>query len=132
MWAFSALMCQEHLTKWINAYSDANCALQGFTLRSWLSLLAGSRTLVPQVVMGGARSPEEKLADSVFQGTVLGPVLWNLFYEDARQAANRLKFLESVFADDFICWQGFGFRTTAAEIGLPAVDRQEHVLGKMR
>ena len=87
---------------------------------------------VSQVVMGGARSPEEKLADSVFQGTVLGPVLWNLFYEDARQAANRLKFLESVFADDFICWQGFGFRTTAAEIGLPAADRQEHVLGKMR
>ena len=38
-------------------------------LESWL------QDRVSQVVVGGARSPEEQLADSVFQGTVLGPVL---------------------------------------------------------
>ena len=30
---------------------------------------------ISHVVMGGARSPAKQLADSVFQGTVLGPVL---------------------------------------------------------
>ena len=95
-------------------------------LESWL------QDRVSQVVVGGARSPEEQLADSVFQGTVLGPVLWNLFYEDARQAANKLNFLESVFADDFICWRGFTFHSTIAERALSTADRQEYALGKLR
>ena len=93
MWALSVLMFQEHSTERTNAYSDAICAFQGCIPRSafFKSWLEDS---VSQVVVGGARSPEEQLADSVFQGTVLGPVLWNLFYEDARQAANNLNLLE--------------------------------------
>ena len=70
---------------------------------------------VSQVVVGGARAPEEQLADSVFQGTVLGPVLWNLFYEEVKQAANRLNFLELVFAEDFICRRGFSSHSKSAE-----------------
>ena len=41
-------------------------------LASWLA----DRT--SQVVLGGAASLAEVLADSVFQGTVLGPPLWNV------------------------------------------------------
>ena len=49
-------------------------------LASWLQ----RRTA--QVVVGGEMSHEFPLADMVFQGTVLGPVLWNVFYADARRA----------------------------------------------
>ena len=39
-----------------------------------------------QVVLGGVASSAEPLADSVFQGTVLGPPLWNVYFADARRA----------------------------------------------
>ena len=60
---------------------------------------------VSTVVIGGAHSPNEILANSVFQGTLLGPPLWNLFYADARIAVNARGFTETVFADDFNCWR---------------------------
>ena len=36
----------------------------------------------------------------IFQGTVLGPPLWNLFFEDARIPIQKSSFKEIVFADD--------------------------------
>ena len=36
----------------------------------------------------------------VFQGTVWGPMLWNVFYEDASKAIRSKAFTEIVFADD--------------------------------
>ncbi len=68
-------------------------------LESWLE------DRVSNVVVSGAYSPDEILANSVFQGTVLGPPLWNLFYADAKCAVRRLGFIETVFADDFNCWK---------------------------
>ncbi len=59
------------------------------------------------VVVSGAKSVEETLANSVFQGTVLGPPLWNVFYADARHAVRELGYIETIFADDFNCWKGF-------------------------
>ena len=38
------------------------------------------------VIVSGAQSVEAALADWVYQGTVLGPPLWNLFYKDAAAA----------------------------------------------
>ena len=70
-------------------------------LASWLE------DRVCQVVVGGERSAEQLLANSVFQGTVLGPPLWNLFYEDARYSVNFKGFVETVFADDFNCWKAY-------------------------
>ena len=87
---------------------------------------------ISQVVMGGARSPAKQLADNVFQGTVLGPVLWNLFYEDARRAANKLGFSESVFADDFICWRGFTIKIPAQRREAHIAEHQEIALSKLR
>ena len=37
---------------------------------------------VGQVAVEGELSDEFELANSVFQGTVLGPTLWNLFFSD--------------------------------------------------
>ena len=36
----------------------------------------------------------------IFQGTVLGPQLWNLYFEDASKAINEYMFEEVVYADD--------------------------------
>ena len=36
----------------------------------------------------------------LFQGTVLGPILWNLFFEDSRGPINKSGFREITFADD--------------------------------
>ena len=43
----------------------------------------------------------------VFQGTVTGPILWNLFFEDARHAINECLFEEVVFADDLNAYRVF-------------------------
>ena len=51
---------------------------------------------------------------------MLGPVILNLLYEDARRAANKLRFSESVFADDFICWRGFSIK-------IPTQQREAHI-----
>ena len=69
--------------------------------------MSWSEDRVSTVVIGGAHSPNEILANSVFQGTVLGPPLRNLFYADARIAFNAKGFTETVFADDFNCWRPF-------------------------
>ena len=70
-------------------------------LSSWLE------DRVSRVVLGGAHSPDEPLTNSVFQGTVLGSPLWNLFYSDARRSVNARGFIDTVFADDFNCWRAF-------------------------
>ena len=67
-------------------------------LASWLE------DRVACVVVSGAKSDDEVLANSVFQGTVLGPPLWNYFYADARFSVRNQGFTETVFADDFNCW----------------------------
>ena len=47
------------------------------------------------------------LCNSVYQGTVLGPPLWNCHYEDARHAVNSTLCNETVFADDLNCYRKF-------------------------
>ena len=70
-------------------------------LRSWL----GAR--VAQVVVDGFRSECYNLQNSVYQGTVLGPPLWNCYYADARLATQAQGFNEIVFADDLNCFKAF-------------------------
>ena len=63
-------------------------------LKSWL------RKRAALVVVEGANSEEMELCDMVYQGTVLGPMLWNIFFEDSRHAINNAGFEEIVYADD--------------------------------
>ena len=63
-------------------------------LRSWLEARWA------EVVVGGYKSLRYMLQNMVFQGTVWGPILWNVFYEDARKAIRACSFTEIVFADD--------------------------------
>ncbi len=79
-------------------------------LGSWLE----DRTSV--VVVGGDASIPRVLANSVFQGTVFGPPLWNLFYLDASLAVRKLDFTDVVFADDFNSWKSFSSGTALADM----------------
>lgn len=63
-------------------------------LISWL------RNRKAYVVVGGQKSECFDLTDMVFQGTVLGTPLWNVFYEDANRAIHKLHYTEVVYADD--------------------------------
>ena len=49
---------------------------------------------------GRRRKVRTLLYDMVFQGTVLGPQLWNLYFEDAADAIKEYMFEEIVYADD--------------------------------
>jgi hypothetical protein len=71
-------------------------------IASWL------RQRSAHVIVGGEKSRKIELRNMVFQGTVLGPPLWNLFYEDARQAVNEWWFKEVVYADDLNAYRIFG------------------------
>ena len=44
----------------------------------------------------------------VYQGTVLGPPLWNVYYADAGVAVNLIGCMEIVFADDLLCFKEYG------------------------
>ena len=52
------------------------------------------------IVVGGVASKEMALKDMVYQGTVTGLMLWNLFFEDARESINKCLYTEAVYADD--------------------------------
>ena len=47
------------------------------------------------------------LVNMVFQGTVLGPVLWNIFYADVCRPVRKHHFVESIFADDLISFRPY-------------------------
>jgi hypothetical protein len=76
-------------------------------LRSWL------RKRSAGVIVGGVSSQQMSLENMVFQGTVWGPDLWNVFYADARHAIRKHSFEEIVFADDLNAWQKFEAGTSA-------------------
>ena len=70
-------------------------------ISSWLE----DRTAI--VIVDGRSSQPTVLANSVFQGTVWGPPLLNVYYEDARLAVNLADFEETVFADDLNCFREY-------------------------
>ena len=70
-------------------------------LESWL------RQRTAHVIVGGKQSDEMTLRNMVFQGTVIGPDLWNLFFEDARLAINEWHYTEVAYADDLNAYRVF-------------------------
>ena len=63
-------------------------------ISSWLAPRKAS------VVVGGKESEPFEIKDMIFQGTVLGPQLWNLFFADAATAIQEHFFEEAIYADD--------------------------------
>ena len=77
---------------------------------SWLD----ERTSV--VIVDGPSCTPQPLRNSVFQGTVWGPPLWNCHYEDARDAANATNFVERIFADHLNSFKLFVSAASDADI----------------
>ena len=69
-----------------------------------------------RVAVGGKFSRDMKIHNMVYQGTVLGPPLWNIYYADAALAVKRYDFLEIIFADDLNCFKDFGLSTSNLEL----------------
>ena len=64
----------------------------------------------------GEKSHEFTSEDMVFQGTVPGPLVWNVFYEDARRAIEEWMFQEIVYAADLNAYREFVGTTENAGI----------------
>ena len=60
---------------------------------------------VGQVLVEGTASDPFEIANSVFQGTVLGPTLWNVFFADIVDASCVAGGETSTFADDLSVFQ---------------------------
>ena len=68
-----------------------------------------------QVVTEGSYSSTKVLRDSAYQGTVLGPPLWNQHFKSSRHAINEAGFTESVYADDENAFKSFS-RDTSTDV----------------
>ena len=64
------------------------------------------------VVVSGQKSVQMKIENSVYQGTVWGPPLWSLFYEDTTEATSRAHFYEVKYADDLSACREFDNQTS--------------------
>ena len=72
------------------------------------------------MVVEGVYSDPMPLKNMVWQGSVLGPLLWNTFYGDARKPLNTAGATEIDFADDL---NGFGV--------FPAAMQNEDILARL-
>jgi hypothetical protein len=60
-----------------------------------------------KVIVEGEASDDFEIANTVFQGTVLGPCLWNMFFSDVQVPACSTGGQESLFADDLSVFKKF-------------------------
>ena len=68
------------------------------------------------VVVEGTASDDFEIANTVFQGTVLGPPLWNVFFSDVTRAASFSGGDPSLFADDLSVFQTFDKHVANEEV----------------
>ena len=69
-----------------------------------------------KVVVQGASSEPFTLEDQVFQGTVLGPSLWNAFFADVAVPAGAAGGRAAMFADDLNVFQLFDRQVPVEEL----------------
>jgi len=60
-----------------------------------------------RVIVEGESSDDFEIANTVFQGTVLGPCLWNVFFSDVQTPASSTGGQENLFADDLSVFKQF-------------------------
>ena len=59
------------------------------------------------VIADGSSSSKALLCNMVYQDTVLGPPLWNVYFSDARNTVKRSDFDDTFFADDLNCYKDY-------------------------
>ena len=69
--------------------------------KSWL------RTRQAHVLIAGTGSDSLDLTNMVFQGTVWGPTLWNLYFGDAACVLQGYGYIIVIYADDYNAFKAF-------------------------
>ena len=99
LFGWCILLRRRRTTGWIGKGWAKKLRVSGLHPKVTDFLMSWSEDRLSKVVIGGAHSPNDILANSVFQEIVFGPPLRNLFYADARFAVNARGFTKTVFAD---------------------------------
>ena len=68
------------------------------------------------IVLNGHSSSDFFITDMVFQGTVMGPILWMIFFSDISVCTSLYGDSENIFADDLSCFRAFDKVTSNNEI----------------
>jgi hypothetical protein len=90
-------------------------------LKSWLE----KRTAC--VLVGGERSELFDILNQIFQGTVLGPILWDVFFADVSLPIRTTRFKEVMFADDLNSYREYGGNAKNSTIAKHAKNCQTEV-----
>ena len=101
-------VCKEYLLAKLQGFGIGETMLK--FLDSYLAPRVGN------VVVQGQYSNDMIIDNSVFQGTVLGPPLWNSFFSDVGVPAKSTGGREEKFADDLNVFQEFDQQKPLAEI----------------
>ena len=110
----------------------ANLKAKGVA-EDWVELFGSwLRERPAKVAVNGKFSDEMALRNMVFQGTVWGPTLWNVFYEDAAKPVRKSGFTEVVYADDLNAYKEVErtVRNTEALKGAKACQTELHTWGR--
>jgi hypothetical protein len=85
-----------------------------------------------QVVVQGSYSECFEIANSVLQGPILGPPLWNTFFADVGAPASSSGGREAMFADDLNVFPEFGrlMPATTCQVQLEQCKERVHAWGK--
>ena len=68
------------------------------------------------IIVNGVFSDEFVLDNMVYQGTVLGPILWNIFFSDIHEVAESTGCTENRFADDLSTYKCYPASTPNVDI----------------
>ena len=91
-------VCRNMLIRKLNGYFHGNLV---HVLSSWLAPRKAN------ICVSGKMSNELEMTNMIFQGTVLGPILSNLFFVDAQNAVINMNFESTVCADDLNLYKRF-------------------------
>ena len=111
-------VCSRLLLRKINNYFSANILR---TLASWLD---GRKA---NVCINGTESTTFSMDNMVYQGTVLGPLLWNLFFADTQYLVSSRHFDSIVYAADLNVYKSFANDTSNESIFTELNNMQSHL-----
>ena len=87
---------------------------------------------IAYVIVNGQASCPLTLINMVFQGTMLGPISWNIFYADSNKPIRDSGFTDTTFADDLNAWKQFEAPTPKQQMleAMTNCQKELHAWGK--
>lgn len=103
-----------------------------FSILSQIIHLGPCLKSTADVVVNGAKSDLLTMQNMVYQGTVLGPILWNLFFKDAGMVVQNSGFKDITYADDLNAFREHPCHVSNYSIwrDMKKVQKQLHMWGE--